>query len=62
MKVKILKVKDGIIEPLGDDMPACMTGCGGGGGSNACIPPPPDPLCLTYPYCICPAPCGPLPC
>ena len=28
MKVKILKVKDGIIEPLGDDMPACyMCGC-----------------------------------
>ena len=30
MKVEILKVKDGIIEPL--DMPACMCGCGGGGG------------------------------
>ncbi len=32
MKVEILKVKDGIIEPL--DMPACMTGCSGGGGGN----------------------------
>ena len=32
MKVEILKVKDGIIEPLGgNDMPACMCGCGGGG-------------------------------
>jgi len=28
MKVEILKVKDGIIEPLGGDMPACvMMGC-----------------------------------
>jgi len=30
MKVEVLKVEDGIIEPLGgNDMPACMTGCGG---------------------------------
>jgi len=38
MKVEILKVKDGIIEPLG--MPACMTGCGGGHPvpSGCCFP------------------------
>jgi len=59
MKVKILKVKDGIIEPLGDDMSACMCGCGGGGGSSldlVCptVCPPPAPVCPS-PGCPCSA-------
>jgi len=49
MKVEILKVEDGIIEPLG--MPACMTGCSGGGGSYLIGTPCANASFLAGQYC-----------
>ena len=52
MKIEILKVENGnIVDPDYNDMPACMTGCGGGGGGGTPIPV--EPFCFSAILCIC---------